>query len=60
MKKIIFAQVMAGNGKSVFSGLFDERGNEVKVEVERDSGGVTLIISRFAQAVYCKSSVQIR
>lgn len=47
MRKIIFAQVLTTNGKSVFSGLFDERGNEVKVEVERDSGGVTLIISRF-------------
>ena len=29
MKKIIFAQVMADNGKSVFSGLFDENGEPI-------------------------------
>lgn len=34
MKKIIFAQVMADNGKSVFSGLFDENGDPVSVETE--------------------------
>ena len=38
MKKIIFAQVMADNGKSVFSGLFDENGDP----------GVTLTIWRNA------------
>ena len=36
MKKIIFAQVMADNGKSVFSGLFDENGDPVSVETECD------------------------
>jgi hypothetical protein len=46
MKKIIFAQVMADNGKSVFSGLFDENENPVSVETEKDDGGVTLTIWR--------------
>lgn len=46
MKKIIFAQVMADNGKSVFSGLFDENGDPVSVETEKDDGGVTLTIWR--------------
>ena len=48
MKKIIFAQVMADNGKSVFSGLFDENGDPVSVETECDDSGVTLTIWRNA------------
>ena len=41
-------QVMADNGKSVFSGLFDENGNPVVVEMECDDNGVTLTIWRNA------------
>ena len=33
MKKIIFAQVLTTNGKTEFSGLYDENGNPVRVEM---------------------------
>ena len=46
MKKIIFAQVLTTNGKTEFSGLYDENGNPVSVETEKDDGGVTLTIWR--------------
>lgn len=46
MKKIIFAQVLTTNGTTEFSGLYDENGNPVSVEMERDDCGVTLTISR--------------
>ena len=39
---------MADNGKSVFSGLFDENGDPVSVETECDDSGVTLTIWRNA------------
>ena len=47
MKKIIFAQVLTTNGTTEFSGLYDENGDPVSVEVERDEKGVVLTISRF-------------
>lgn len=46
MKKIIFAQVLTINGKTEFSGLYDENGNPVSIETERDDSGVALTISR--------------
>lgn len=46
MKKIIFAQVLTINGTTEFSGLYDENGNPVSVETERDDSGVSLTISR--------------
>ena len=46
MKKIIFAQVLTTNGKTEFSGLYDENGNPVRVETECDGGGVSLTIWR--------------
>lgn len=46
MKKIIFAQVLTTNGKTEFFGLYDENGNPVSVEMEKDDGGVTLTIWR--------------
>lgn len=46
MKKIIFAQVLTTNGKTEFFGLYDENGNPVSVETEKDDGGVTLTIWR--------------
>ena len=48
MKKIIFAQVLTTNGKTEFSGLYDENGNPVRVETECDGGGVSLTIWRNA------------
>lgn len=44
MRKIIFAQVLTTNGTTVFSGLYDENGNPVVVEMECDDSGVTLTI----------------
>ena len=46
MRKIIFAQVLTTNGTTEFSGLYDENGNPVSVETEKDDGGVTLTIWR--------------
>lgn len=46
MKKIIFAQVLTTKGKTEFSGLYDENGNPVSVETEKDDSGVTLTISK--------------
>ena len=46
MKKIIFAQVLTTKGKTEFSGLYDENGNPVSGELERDNSGVTLTIRR--------------
>ena len=46
MKKIIFAQVLTTNGTTEFSGLYDENGIPVSVELERDNSGVTLTIRR--------------
>lgn len=34
MKKIIFSQILAKNGVTNFSGLFDENGLPVNVELE--------------------------
>ena len=41
MKKIIFAQVLTTNGKTEFSGLYDENGNPVRVERERRDCGIS-------------------
>lgn len=46
MKKIIFAQVLTTNGTTGFSGLYDENGNPVVVEMEFDDCGVSLTIRR--------------
>ena len=35
MKKVIFSQILAGNGVTNFSGLFDENGLPVRVESNR-------------------------
>ncbi len=48
MKKIIFAQVLTTNGITGFSGLYDENGNPVVVEMECDDSGVSLTIWRNA------------
>ena len=46
MKRIIFAQVLTTNGTTEFWGLYDENGNPVSVETEKDDCGVTLTIWR--------------
>jgi len=46
MKRIIFAQVLTTNGTTELWGLYDENGNPVSVETEKDDGGVTLTIWR--------------
>lgn len=48
MRKIIFAQVLTTNGTTEFSGLYDQNGNPVVVEMECDESGVTLTIWRNA------------
>lgn len=48
MKKIIFAQVLTTNGTTGFSGLYDENGDPVIVEMECDDCGVSLTIWRNA------------
>lgn len=42
MKKIIFSQILAKNGVTNFSGLFDENGLPVNVELEVNEDGVVL------------------
>lgn len=54
MKKIIFAQVLTTNGKTEFWGLYDENGNPVSVETEKDDGGVTLTIWRDVPDKECR------
>mgnify|MGYP003193278283 CR=1 FL=1 len=39
MKKVIFSQILAGNGVTNFSGLFDENGLPVRVELEKNADG---------------------
>ena len=58
MKKIIFAQVLTTNGTTEFSGLYDENGNPVVVEMECDDNGVTLTIWRNAPETERRDCVQ--
>lgn len=44
MKKILTAQVLTGRGIATFAGLYDHDGNPVTVELEKDSGGVSMTI----------------
>lgn len=46
MRKIIFTQVMTTNGTASFSGLYDENGLPVKVELEKDDEVVVLTAVR--------------
>ena len=46
MKKVIFSQVMTTSGKLVFSGLYDENGLPVNVELEVNEDGVVLTAVR--------------
>lgn len=44
MKKVISAQALMGNGKTVFSGLFDENGDPVEIELENEDGCTLMTI----------------
>ena len=44
MKKLILAQVLTTNGTAECSGLYDENGYPVTVEIEKDDSGVSLTI----------------
>lgn len=44
MKKLILAQVLTTNGTAECSGLYDENGDPVMVEIEKDDSGVSLTI----------------
>ena len=46
MKKVIFSQVFAENGITNFSGLYDENGLPVNVELEVNEDGVVMTILR--------------
>lgn len=45
MKRILMTQVLTGNGRTVFDGLFDKNGNPASVEVEVDRAGTVITIS---------------
>lgn len=44
MKKLILAQVLTTNGTAECSGFYDENGDPVTVEIEKDDSGVSLTI----------------
>jgi len=46
MKKVIFSQVMTGNGTAEFSGVYDENGLPVKIVLEVDDDGIVLTAVR--------------
>ena len=46
MKKVIFSQILAGNGVTNFSGLFDENGLPVRVELEKNAYCVVFAVLR--------------
>ena len=46
MKKVIYSQVLAENGITNFSGLYDENGLPVNVELEVNENGVVLTVVR--------------
>lgn len=46
MKKVVFSQVLAENGITNFSGLYDENGLPVNVELDVNEDGVVMTILR--------------
>ena len=54
MKKLIVAQVLTTNGTAECSGLYDENGDPVTVEVEKDDSGVSLTIWQNAEERECR------
>lgn len=53
MKKLILAQVLTTNGTAECSGLYDENGDPVTVEVEKDDSGVSLTIWKKSEEREC-------
>lgn len=56
MKKLILAQVLTINGTAECSGLYDENGDPVTVEVEKDDSGVSLTIWQNPEERECRDS----
>ena len=46
MKKVIYSQLLAENGITNFSGLYEENGLPVNVELEVNEDGVVLTVVR--------------
>ncbi len=46
MRKIIISQIITGKGRTSYSGLSDENGIPVVVELEKDNSGAVLTIRR--------------
>ena len=44
MKNLIFGSLITANGKSTFSGLYDENGKPVKLMLEKDGEDVMLAV----------------
>lgn len=44
MKRILSAQALMSDGKIVYSGLFDEDGNPVEIELENEDGCTLMTI----------------
>ena len=44
MKKILMTQVLTGNGRTVFDGLFTKNGRPASIEVEVDKAGTVITI----------------
>ncbi|MBQ1538770.1 MAG: hypothetical protein IIZ73_10720 [Ruminococcus sp.] len=44
MKRVIAAQTMMSNGKTIYSGLFDAEGDPVDIELECEDGKVLMSV----------------
>ena len=44
MKRLLFGSLITANGKSTFSGLYDENGKHVKLMLEKDGDDVMLAV----------------
>lgn len=46
MKKVIFSQILADNGRAIYTGLYDENGCPVRIEIEKNDDGTVMLIER--------------
>ena len=46
INNLIFGSLITANGKSTFSGLYDENGDPVKIVLEKDGDDVMLAVFR--------------
>ena len=44
MKRLLFGSLITANGKSTFSGLYDENGKPVKLMLEKDNNDIILAV----------------